>query len=726
MRFNSVRFVFLTSYLRAGTLTVLNSLDVRGVGYSRSTHLDPALIGQMIHDCARRTMQIKPYLAVPRAWMWEWRLERGERQLLALYKPGAAEAAGASSDGNLMRTAVRVDTTSDGFEARFMGFQPQSPSEETTGIGARDVLSPRSRSDEVEDYSAELHPLQIAPWWDPEMLGQAILMMLSKSGPPKNKGMSSVFDLPPAKRRSALHLAALDGDMAALPGGRRKLRRADAADTLGATPLMLSASRGQVEFASRLVELGASLDAQDNAGRGPLHYAAEKGRHRLAQMLVDSGADVAAVDQYGETSLHLAAARGHPDTVKLLLAAGAPLNAVDSVYLSTPLHKAVRGGHLEVAFALVEGGADVNAPNEGGRTPLHLAASYGLPEIVSFLIESGADVSRRDRRMETPLHLPAFYQHLECMRALVEHGSDVGARDINGNTPLHLAAGMNRDEAARLLLAAGAGVEEFNDEGMTAIDLAIANLHSTFFHYNLGRRYSSSAEHNTEVAQALLESGATIDPLRLPVGERHVLWPHLTPPQLLYDNGNINYYRLSNLPELFRSTMPPEEGPWQDSGRPISPNARRHTLLHDAVFKRAPEVVEALLGSGANPTTAVRNYCPTPLHCAADVGDEEIAALLLDGGAEINAPECNTLEGRLEMGNLGFSFENRGANERSRLHTALDVAISQGKTEVARLLLGRGGLPYVDIPTLLRLCPEDVRVEMESLLGEYGDVAPSI
>ena len=631
----------------------------------------------------------------------------------------------------MLRTTAEIMIKSDGYEARFLGVSPQqTPSSDLDYFfGGREYLSSRPPVCPSEESLAALNPFLIAPWWDAEMLGYAVLLMLEQSGPPFGKGMTSVFDPPPAKRRTALHKAAVEGKLDALPAGHRKQRRVDAVDTLGATPLMLAASKGHVEFAARLVALGAAVNSQDNTGRTPLHYAAEEGHTQVAQVLVAAGADVSSTDEYGNTSLHAAVARGHTETVKLLLTAGAPGDARDTVYLSTPLHKAVRGGHFDVASALLEAGADPNAPNEAGRTPLHLAAAYALPGIVSLLIQNGADVDRRDRRKETPLHLPAFYQHLECMRLLIDHGADVGARDSNGNTPLHIAASMNRDRVARLLMGAGATVEETNDEGMTPLDLAIVNAHLRFHsHDSNGERYYHSHEHNTEVAEALLENGATVEPGRIRVGDRHLLWPHLTPGQLLYDNGDLNYYRIPDLPEWLRRAMPPE-GPQKGDEHPMSPIDLLPTLLHDAAAKGSLVVVEALLGSGANPTPLVRR-CPPPLHFAVQQGKLEIAGMLLKRGADVNRPECNAYHSRgfvrPEEEEAVTSFEGKGSPWKRHFFTALDVAVKEGKVGMARLLLEHGGAPYAIVPELLERCPEDVRGEMAAVLQEHGWLEPAL
>ncbi len=724
MRFDSVNHgTAIRVFLRAGTLTVLNCRDVRGVGWLRTTHLDPATIGQMIHECERETIQNHPILAVNEHWLWGGK-DRHPSDGFA----GLPEAVGASSEGNMLRTVAEVMIDSDGYEARFHGVSPQPTSrgDYENFFGGRAFLSSHPPVCPSENSFASLNPFLIAPWWDAEMLGHAVLLMLEQSGPPFGKGMTTVFDQPPAKRRTLVHEAALKGDVGALPAGSRKLRNVDAADTLGATALMLAASRGHAEFVARLVELGVDVNSEDQKGRTPLHYAAKEGHTQAAQALIEACADTAAVDSHGDTPLHAAAANGHTETVRLLLTTGAPLDPRDTVYLSTPLHKAVRGGCFGVTSVLLEAGADPNSPNEAGRTPLHLAVAYGLPNLASLLIKNGASVDRRDNRKETPLHLPTFYQHLECMRLLVDSGADVVARDSNGNTPLHVAASMNRDRAARLLMSAGAPVENTNGEGMTPLDISIVNGHLRFVShdFNSGKRYFAGHEHNTEVAEALLENGATIEPMRIRVGDRHVLWPHLTPVHLLYDNGDMNYHRIPDLPAWLRRAMAPE-GHQKGDRHPKSRIDFLPTLLHDAVAKGSPVVVEKLLRSGAKPMPAILK-CPPPPHFAVQQDEPEIARMLLEWGADVNRPECNAFHSRgmvrPEEEEMVTSFEGKGDPWKRYFFTALDVALKEGKLEMTRLLLKYGGAPYAIVTELLEQCPDNVRSELVSTLREYGRI----
>lgn len=98
------------------------------------------------------------------------------------------------------------------------------------------------------------------------------------------------------------------------------------------------------------------------------------------------------------------------------------------------------------------------------------------------------------------------------------------------------------------------------------------------------------------------------------------------------------------------------------------------SLLHvvtdwPGYFPKGPDVVRLLIDAGADPNATVTGswHSETPLHWAASSDDAEVAAALIDGGADIEA--------------IGASIG--GA-------TPLDDAVAYGCWHVARLLVARG------------------------------------
>jgi ankyrin repeat protein len=95
------------------------------------------------------------------------------------------------------------------------------------------------------------------------------------------------------------------------------------------------------------------------------------------------------------------------------------------------------------------------------------------------------------------------------------------------------------------------------------------------------------------------------------------------------------------------------------------------TLLHVATdwpgyFPNGPQIVRLLIDSGADPSFRDATRCDeTPLHWAASSDDVDVAAALIDGGADMNIPG----------GSIGTPLAN---------------AVGYGCWHVARLLAARG------------------------------------
>ncbi|MCY4583270.1 MAG: ankyrin repeat domain-containing protein [Chloroflexi bacterium] len=576
---------------------------------------------------------------------------------------------------------------------------------------------------DVRDLSPDLnHPenrILIPPWNDPEMIGQAILNIMAMAGPPTRNSEGSVFDRPRPKLQTKLHKAAIAGDLSSFPKTTRGNRSLDARDSEMVTPLMLAARSGAIEIVERLVTLGADSSLVDERGYTPLHHASLEGHILVVEMLLNAGAPIDVTDEVGRTPLHVAAAHGCSEVAARLLASGADVRSRDEEYESTPLHLAARGGHAGLVPILVSHGADVDAMNEAGRTPLHVAASYGYADVVNALVGAGADVNYQDVDGETPLFRPVFFQHEDILRLLISSEGDVHVTDANGDSPLHVAAKMNRERAAAILIDSGANLEALNAEGLTPIDCALVNPHfSGGLFGNYGYR-----EHNSEVAELLAQRGATLDPMRLPVEERHILWPHLTPVEFLMPSGDIDEVKVflgitrgerhdtglwrtvwrnaqgrlgmkegelpppgdqrRSLPESARSALElASRTEWQPHHQSKYVNAS--SMLHDAVEKDMIDLVEFLLLHGVS-MAPVSHSGGTPLHRASACGREKAARVLLERGADIEAPQDPP--GRLHPSARAFGRHIRPG------WTALDQAISSGQIGMVTLLLDMGAKP---------------------------------
>jgi hypothetical protein len=137
------------------------------------------------------------------------------------------------------------------------------------------------------------------------------------------------------------------------------------------------------------------------------------------------------------------------------------------------------------------------------------------------------------------------------------------------------------------------------------------------------------------------------------------------------------------------------EHPGLERGRVLGRDGKGwRTPLHmvadwPGYFPNGPEIVALLADAGADPND--RNDDPgseTPLHWAASSDDYEVAAALIDAGADVNAVD----------GSIGTPLEN---------------AIGYGCWHVARLLVARGAT--IDAPWVAAAVGD--RARLDELLG---------
>ena len=183
-----------------------------------------------------------------------------------------------------------------------------------------------------------------------------------------------------------------------------------AADKLQATALHRAAVAGDVETLRLLLDAGLDVNARDAAGFTPLMGAVSNGDPAAVNLLLARGARVNEVSGDGEvitheparaqngllalgsfTALLMAAPNASPAITKALLVAGATVDARD-VRGMTPLMLAVATDHysLEKIRLLLHAGSDVNAKSRTDETALDWAEKFGETPVVAELKKAGA------------------------------------------------------------------------------------------------------------------------------------------------------------------------------------------------------------------------------------------------------------------------------------------------------------------------------------------------
>ena len=152
-----------------------------------------------------------------------------------------------------------------------------------------------------------------------------------------------------------------------------------------------------------------------------------------------------------------AARLGDATAVRTLLKGGADVNAAQGDGM-TALHWAAQKGDDGLVRMLLAAGANVRATTRiGGYTPMHLASQAGHDKVVAALVAAGAAVDLKTTTGASALMLAARSGSVETATRLVENGADVNAAEATyGQTALMVAAGLNRAEVVKYLLSHGA------------------------------------------------------------------------------------------------------------------------------------------------------------------------------------------------------------------------------------------------------------------------------
>jgi uncharacterized protein len=169
--------------------------------------------------------------------------------------------------------------------------------------------------------------------------------------------------------------------------------------------------------------------ARFTPAESPVADAVMRGDTAQVRTLIRQGNDVNAAQADGMSALHWAARRGDANSAQVLLFAGARVDAVTRNGNYTPLHLAAREGRADVVKLLLSHGANALAETStGGATALHFAAQFGNPAAIAALLDAKVPVDIREGAWgQTPLMWAAAFGRVDAIDVLIKRGAGIEA-----------------------------------------------------------------------------------------------------------------------------------------------------------------------------------------------------------------------------------------------------------------------------------------------------------
>ncbi|KAG8123076.1 hypothetical protein E2320_018498 [Naja naja] len=258
-------------------------------------------------------------------------------------------------------------------------------------------------------------------------------------------------------RCSAVGLAAREGNIKLLKKLVRKGYSVDVSDNRGWMAIHEAAFQNRNECLKLLIQAAPSdnyVRSKTFEGTSPLHLSASRGNLECTSILLESGADPNEVTNDATTPLFLE--QNYSEILKLLLDEGADRESEDDFGI-TPLFIAAQYGKLECLRILISYGANINCQAKDQATALFIAAQEGNDKCVELLLAKGANPNLycNEEEWQLPIHAAAQMGHSNILRMLIPVTDRVCGSAEGKVSPVYSAIYSGQEICLELLLKEG-------------------------------------------------------------------------------------------------------------------------------------------------------------------------------------------------------------------------------------------------------------------------------
>lgn len=207
------------------------------------------------------------------------------------------------------------------------------------------------------------------------------------------------------------------------------------------TALHWAALRGDLNAVETLLDAGADVNVVDSFKCTPLLYAVSAAVPRIVELLILSGANVNVTNHGGDSPLHYAA-RHQSDlsSVRIFVRAGAQVGR-KNVLGNTPFAGAAITNRVAIGKFLLNHGADRYITNKYGDTPLRETVHHNCHEFLQMLLEDRTSCDDINKHGSSLLHALALEGDIKTVRILRDvnlSGLDAELENVQGSKAMDI------------------------------------------------------------------------------------------------------------------------------------------------------------------------------------------------------------------------------------------------------------------------------------------------
>ena len=211
----------------------------------------------------------------------------------------------------------------------------------------------------------------------------------------------------------------------------------------GWAPLLIAASRDDVDVLRRLLASGANINALTPQGDTALHVAIDAHALPAAQALLAAHIDWKRPDHAGHSALAKVALNNDVAALNALLADGVDPRSASGETPPLVVDLAQRG-HLQALTRLLDAGLPTTGGDAAKQSALIVATRAGNAAMADVLLAHGADARATDKFGRGALWYAAVSDNAAVLESLLRAHVMIDAQDQDGVTPLIAAAAAGR------------------------------------------------------------------------------------------------------------------------------------------------------------------------------------------------------------------------------------------------------------------------------------------